>query len=288
MKYEFIELYRSTFKVERMCRVLDVTRSGYYAFRGRGRQVRAVSDEALLAGIKDSHHKSRSTYGSPRITMDLRSSGVICGRNRVARLMREHGIAAKTKKKFKATTNSRHDLPVAPNVLDREFKAAAPNKAWVGDITYVWTREGWLYLAIVLDLYSRKVVGWCMGDRITAELAVSALAMAILNRRPAAGIVYHSDRGVQYASYIFRSLLSRHGFIQSMSRKGDCYDNAVAESFFHTLKTEHVLFEDYMTRSEAKNKIFEYIEVFYNRTRIHSTLDYRSPAQFEDAAVITH
>jgi transposase InsO family protein len=281
MKYDFIESHRSAFAVERMCRALGVRRSGYYAWRGRVPGRRSAEDEHLLVRIRESYKMSRRSYGSPRVLKDLRAWGLCCGKNRVARLMREHGIAACAKKKFKATTNSRHALPVAPNLLNREFNVARPDEAWVGDITYVWTREGWLYLAVVLDLFSRKVIGWGMGDRLTAEIALSALKMAIVNRRPSAGLIYHSDRGVQYACEAFRKLLELHGFIQSMSRKGDCWDNAVAESFFHSLKTEHVYFEDYKTRAEAKDKIFEYIEVFYNRTRRHSTLEYLSPAEFE-------
>jgi len=285
MKYDFIESHSSAFAVERMCLVLGVRRSGYYAWRSRVPGNRSSEDERLLVRIRESYKKSRRSYGSPRVTKDLRALGLHCGKNRVARLMREHGIAARTKKKFKATTNSRHALPVAPNLLNREFNVARPDEAWVGDITYVWTREGWLYLAVVLDLFSRKVVGWGMGERLTAEIALSALKMAIGNRMPSAGLIYHSDRGVQYACEAFRKLLELHGFIQSMSRKGDCWDNAVAESFFHSLKTEHVYFEDYKTRAEATGKIFEYIEVFYNRTRRHSTLDYCSPAEFEAMAV---
>ncbi len=285
MKYEFIESHSSVFAVERMCRTLGVRRSGYYAWRGRVPGMRCTEDEQLIVRISESYKKSRRTYGSPRVTKDLRAWGLCCGRNRVARLMREHGIAAKTKKKFKATTNSRHALPVAPNLLNRGFNVGRPDEAWVGDITYVWTREGWLYLAVVLDLFSRKVVGWSMGERLTADIVVSALMMAIGNRRPSAGLIFHSDRGIQYACEAFRKLLELHGFVQSMSKKGDCWDNAVAESFFHSLKTEHVYFEDYKTRAEATGKIFEYIEVFYNRTRRHSTLEYRSPAEFEAMTV---
>jgi transposase InsO family protein len=285
MKYGFIERHRSLFAVERMCRTFGVRRSGYYAWRSRVPCMRCAEDERLLVRIRESYKKSRRSYGSPRVTKDLRAWGLCCGRNRVARLMRENGIAAKTKKKFKATTNSRHNLPVAPNLLNREFIVARPDEAWVGDITYVWTREGWLYLAVVLDLFSRKVIGWGMGERLTAEIALSALKMAILNRMPSAGVIFHSDRGVQYASDAFRKLLEYHGFVQSMSRKGDCWDNAVAESFFHSLKTEHVYFEDYKTRAEATGKIFDYIEIFYNRTRRHSSLEYRSPAEFEAMTV---
>ena len=285
MKYGFIERHRSSFAVERMCRTLGVRRSGYYAWLGRVPCGRHIEDERLLVRIKESYRKSHRNYGSPRIFKDLRAWGERCGRNRVARLMRENGIAARTKKKFKATTNSRHNLPVAPNLLNREFTVERPDEVWVGDITYVWTREGWLYLAVVLDLFSRKVIGWGMGERLTAEIALSALNMAIINRRPLAGLIFHSDRGVQYASEAFRKLLERHGFVQSMSRKGDCWDNAVAESFFHSLKTEHVYFEDCKTRAEAIGKIFEYIEVFYNRARRHSSLEYCSPAEFEAMTV---
>ncbi len=283
MKYFFIKNLSSRHAVEKMCKLLKVSRSGYYAWRSRGKSSRALANESLLVRIKESYIRGRSVYGSPRITSDLRDAGIICSRNRVARLMRISKIRAKTKRRFKVTTDSKHKLPIAPNLLARDFTATAPDTVWVADITYVWTQEGWLYLAAVLDLYSRSIVGWSMGSRIDARLAVGALSQAVKRRRPGKGLVFHSDRGVQYASTQMRSELDKNGFIQSMSRKGDCWDNAVMESFFHTMKTEHTYFERYKTRAEAKSKLFDYIEVFYNRQRKHSTLGYKSPLAFEEA-----
>ena len=231
--------------------------------------------------IKESHKMSRWAYGSPRITYDLKAKGIKCSENRVARLMKIHGIIAKTKKKFKATTNSKHNLPVAENLLNQNFVTEKPNTVWASDITYVQTLEGWLYLAVILDLFSRQVVGWAMSDRLTSDFVIKALYQAIGRRRLVSGCIVHSDRGVQYASADFRDVLKTFGFIQSMSRKGNCYDNAVSESFFHTLKTEHVYEHRYETRAEARQSIFEYIEMFYNRQRRHSALGYRSPISFE-------
>ena len=286
MKYEFMERERSRFAVERMCRLLVASRSGYYAWlRERGRGRRLKENEALLEAIRRFYRASRGTYGSPRITEDLRDAGLRCGENRIARLMRVNGIIAKTRRRFKATTNSRHRLPVSPNLLNRDFTADGPNKIWTFDITYVWTEEGWLYLAVVLDLFSRQVVGWAMGDRIDTDLVLRAFNQAVMRRRPAPGLIFHSDRGSQYASDDFRKALKLCGAVQSMSNKGNCYDNAVTETFFHTLKTELVYFERYTTRAEAKRGIFEYIEAFYNRVRRHSSLGYRSPHVFEQANV---
>lgn len=283
MKYEFIDRERSCHPVEKMCLLLGVSRSGYYAYGRQGYGIRRKANERILEEIKRSYKEGRGAYGSPRITTDLRERGFFCGKNRVARLMRINGIAAKTKRRFKATTNSMHCLPVAPNLLNKQFVATGPDKVWVSDITYVWTHEGWLYLATMLDLFSRRIVGWAMGYRITSELAIRALNQAISRRKPAPGLILHSDRGCQYASHVFRSVLAEHGIIQSMSAKGDCYDNAVAESFFHTLKTEYVYFESFRTRAHAQSGIFEYIEVFYNRVRRHSTLGNMSPQAFEQA-----
>jgi len=234
----------------------------------------------LVFEIKLVHEKSRKTYGSPRITAELCASGIRCGKNRIARLMRENGVVAKTKRKFKITTDSKHNLPIAENLLDQKFTADAPNKTWTGDITYIWTRQGWMYLAVVLDLFNREIAGWSMRKRITKDIATEALTMAVKRKRPQAGLIFHSDRGSQYASHKFRKLLEKHHFIQSMSGKRNCYDNAVTESFFHTLKTELVYFEKYRSRSEARQSIFEYIEIFYNRIRRHSYLGYVSPVDF--------
>jgi transposase InsO family protein len=281
MKYRFIDQYSFAYGVERMCRVLGVSRSGYYGWRKRPESKRYKENEKLLMYIKESYQRSDRTYGSPRILEDLRAEGFRCGKNRIARLMRDNAIVAKTKRKYKATTNSKHNLPVAPNLLNQRFSATGPNKVWVSDITYIPTLEGWLYLAVIIDVFSRQVVGWAMSKRQTTDLVSKALYQAIGRRRPPLDCIYHSDRGVQYASKDFRDVLKQYGFLQSMSRKGNCYDNAVAESFFHTLKTEHVYWHRYTTRAEARQSIFEYIEMFYNRQRRHSALGYRSPISFE-------
>ena len=281
MKYWFIDQHCSTHGVQKMCRVIEASRSGYYRWKIQPQSKRQKENEKILVEIKEAHKNSRKTYGSPRIAEELRSNGTTCSKKRVARLMKIHGIVGKAKKKFKATTNSNHTLPVAENLLNQNFAAEKPNTVWVSDITYIPTREGWLYLAVILDLYSRQVVGWAMSDRLTSGFVVRALYQAIGRRHPASGCILHSDRGVQYASTDFRDVLSAYGFIQSMSRKGNCYDNAVAESFFHTLKTEHVYDYQYETRAEARQSIFEYIEMFYNRQRRHSALGYRSPVSFE-------
>ena len=281
MKYWFMDQHRSVHGVQKMCRVIGASRSGYYRWKRQPQSKRQKENEKILMEIRESHKNSNRTYGSPRITEDLQAQGTKCSKNRVARLMKVHGIVAKTVKKFKATTDSKHNLPVAENLLKQNFAAAKPNTVWVSDITYVWTSEGWLYLAVILDLYSRQIVGWSMSERLTSDFVIKALYQAIGRRKPSTGCIFHSDRGVQYASIDFRAVLEGNGFIQSMSRKGNCYDNAVAESFFHTLKTEHVYDYRYETRSEATQSIFEYIEMFYNRCRRHSALGYRSPVSFE-------
>jgi putative transposase len=286
MKYSFIDKYRSVYRVERMCRVLDISRSGYYAWKQRGINGRVEENKRLATAIRQIYEKSRRLYGSPRITAELRARGIRCGKNRVARLMRINGIVAKTKRRFKVTTDSRHRLPVAPNLLERRFYAAAPNSVWASDITYIRTREGWLYLAAVLDVFNRQIVGWAMDRHITRGLVIDAVNMAVRQREPASGLLFHSDRGSQYASYDFTRLLEGHGFIQSMSSTGNCYDNAIVETFFHTLKTELVYFEKYQTRAEARRSIFEYIEVFYNRIRRHSALGYQSPVNYEKMVAV--
>jgi putative transposase len=238
------------------------------------------NNEFLLEKIKQAHEMSRRTYGSPRIAKELRGSGVICGKNRIARLMRRYGIIAKTKRRFRVTTHCNHRLPVADNLLNRRFATDGPNKVWLSDITYIWTQEGWLYLSVVLDLYNRQVIGWSMDERLTQDLAITALQQALGKRRPDSGAMFHSDRGSQYAGYAFRRVLTQYNLSQSMSSTGNCYDNAVVESFFHTLKTEVVYCERYRSRAEARQSIFEYIEVFYNRVRRHSSLGYLSPLDF--------
>jgi putative transposase len=264
-----------------MCRVLQVSRSGYYAWLSRRESGRSISNCQLLSQIRMVYDRSRRLYGSPRVTAELRAQGYVCNEKRVARLMRVHGIKAKTVGKFRATTDSKHNLPIAPNLLDRQFTVARPNAVWVSDITYIWTSEGWLYLAGIVDLYSRQVVGWAMSHRVDGHLTLSALRQAIARRHPGRGLLHHSDQGKQYAASDYCKLLSEYGMIASMSRTGDCWDNAVMESFFGTLKTEMIYFEKFSSREEAEMKIFEYIEVFYNRQRRHSTLGQLSPVEFE-------
>jgi putative transposase len=264
-----------------MCRYLKVSRSGYYEWLGRGPNQRQKSDEKLSKHIRKAFLKHKKRYGSPRIYQVLRAKGISCGRHRVERLMKEMGLRARPKRKFKNTTNSKHNFPVAPNLLNRQFHVNAPNRVWVTDITYIRTWEGWLYLAVVIDLYSRRVVGWSMSKNIDAELAIRALRMAIQRRRPKPGLLHHSDRGVQYACGAYQKLLQKNKMICSMSRKGNCWDNAPAESFFSTLKTECINDKIYLTRSQGIREIFEYIEIDYNRKRIHSSIGYVTPENFE-------
>jgi putative transposase len=264
-----------------MAKALELSRSGYYAGRKRPASRREEENRVLVKKIGVVHQANRQVYGSPRMTVVLKVQGVACSRNRVARLMKENGIAAKTKRKFKVTTVSKHQFPVAPNLLQQSFTVAHPNRVWASDITYIATGEGWLYLAIIRDLHSRSVVGWSMQERLQRDLVMDAFRQAVMRRRPLPGLIFHSDRGVQYACSDFRELLADHQAIQSMSGKGNCYDNAVSESFFGTLKTELVYFSRFRTRAEAREAIFDYIEIFYNRQRRHSTLGYLSPAEFE-------
>jgi transposase InsO family protein len=245
-----------------------------------------VSAQTTLSAIRVIHRESRETYGSPRIWDALVKQGHRIGEHRVARLMRQDGIRAKTVKKWRTTTQSQHRFPVAANTLDRAFTVEEPNRVWAGDITYVWTLEGWLYLAVLLDLYSRRVVGWAMSQRVTVELTEQALTMALAKRAPTAGLLHHSDRGSQYAATSYQRVLDEYGLLPSMSRKGNCWDNACVESFFGTLKRELVYHRRYATREEARQDIFEYIEVFYNRQRRHSTLGYHSPAEYEARAAV--
>ena len=281
MKYWFVSQHCSTHGVKKMCRNIGASRSGYYQWKKQPQSRRQKENEKILIEIKESHKNSRRAYGSPRIVEDLKAKGMKCSENRVARLMKIHGIVGKAKKKLKTTTNSNHALPVAENLLNQNFTAEKPNTVWLSDITYVPTLEGWLYLVVILDLFSRQILGWAMSDRLTSGFVVKALYQAIGRRHPGSGCIFHSDRGIQYASTDCRDVLMAYGFIQSMSRKGNCYDNAVAESFFHTLKTELVYDYRYETRAEARQSIFEYIEMFYNRKRRHSALGYRSPISFE-------
>jgi transposase InsO family protein len=273
--------HEAVFAVKRMCGGLQVSRSGYYAWRSRPSSARAQVNAVLVERIREVHSQSRQTYGAPRIHAELRAQGQRCGRHRVARLMRQAAILAKMTRRFRVTTRAKLNPPPAPNRLQAPFLSRQANRQWVADLTFIPTRAGWLYLAVVLDLFSRKVVGWAMDLRLTSGLVCEALRMAIQHRRPRPGAIVHSDQGSQYASFAYQRLLNGSGLLPSMSRTGHCYDNAVVESFFHTLKTELVVFEDYHTRDQARRSVFEYIEVFYNRLRRHSTLNYLSPAQFE-------
>jgi putative transposase len=282
VRYAFIRDHLAEFPVEILCDVLRVSRSGYYAWSRRPPGPRAVRRQGLAEEIRHVHEESRATYGSPRVYRALKDRGIPCCENTVARLMKAEGIRSKASRPFVVrTTDSRHDHPVAANVLNREFYPERPDEVWTADITYIATSEGWLYLAVVLDLFSRRVVGWATADHLRAELACNALEMALTHRRPKAGLLHHSDRGVQYASEAYQGLLSKHEIAPSMSRRGNCYDNAVTESFFSTLKRESAHHEVYGTREEARRSLFEYIEVFYNRRRLHSTLGYRSPVDYE-------
>ena len=281
MKYTFIRANEGVFQVQRMCRVLAVGRSGYYAWRRRKPSSRAQANQVLLALIATEHQASRTTYGSPRIQAALRRKGLRYGRHRIARLMRAHQMVARHKRKWHPTTTQRAPgvLP-APNVLAQDFTASAPNEKWVSDFTYIETEQGWLYLAVVLDLYSRRVIGWSMHETMDTELVKAALHMALQDRQPAAGVLHHSDQGSQYTSDAYCAMLNAALAQRSMSRVGNCYDNAVIESFFATLKTECVT-DPFPTRALARTTIFEYVEVWYNRQRLHSSLGYRSPVEFE-------
>jgi len=284
MRYAFIAKHRDAFPVGLMCQVLAVGKSGFYAWLKRPESPRTRENQRLVEAIKMVHHGSRQTYGSPRVHADLKAQGHACGKHRVAQLMRQYGIVSRHKRKFKATTNSKHSHPVAANHLNRQFTVSHPNRCWVSDMTYIPTQEGWLYLAVTLDLYHRKVVGWAMDRWMTQQLVIEAFTMAMKNGRPGRDLVHHSDQGVQYASDAFQALLKTAGTQCSMSRKGNCWDNAVAESFFHTLKVELTHARQYRTRQEARREIFEYIEVFYNRQRRHSSLGYQTPVEFEQRA----
>jgi putative transposase len=283
MRYDFVERHRGRWPVRLMGRVLRVSPGGYYDWRGRPQSLRAARNDALVVSIKAIHGEVKARDGSPRIHAELVARGEPCCVNTVARLMRREGIAAKTRRKFRVTTDSNHDRPVAENVVNRQFQPQEADRTWTADITYIATGEGWLYLAAVEDLYSKRIVGWSMGERIDSRLVVDALEMAVARRLPGAGLVAHSDRGSQYASEHYQRLLAGHGITCSMSRRANCWDNAPMESFFATLKKELVHDEDYATRDEARASLFEYIEVFYNRVRRHSALGYRSPVEYERA-----
>lgn len=281
MKYAFIQEHRHLFPIIRMCQVLGVSENGYYNWRKRGKSQRKQDDDAIAERIEDAYDANRGVYGSPRIHAELKAHGIHCGRKRIVRLMQEKGISARRKRRKVRTTNSNHSSPIAPNLLERDFAADAPNKKWVTDMTYIATHEGWLYLAGVLDTYSRKLIGWAMGKQHDAELVKEALHMALIQRQPGADLVHHSDRGSEYASTSYQELLHQHNIQISMSRKGDCYDNSMIESFWGTLKEEGIGEAIFSSRKEAETAIFDYIEVFYNRKRRHSSLGYLSPVDFE-------
>jgi putative transposase len=276
-----MEACREAFSVRRMCNLLEVSASGYYAWRERPPSQRAKANDALVKEIKAIHNQSHKTYGSPRVHAELVNRGFRVGKNRVARLMQAENIQSQRKKKRQSTTDSRHNYPIAPNLLQQNFQAAIPNEKWLSDITYIPTAEGWMYLAAILDLFSRKIVGWAMEDHLESELVELAFQMAVHNRQKVSGLLHHSDRGSQYASAAYQALIQAHRVTPSMSRTGNCYDNAPMESFFSTLKCERVDGSNYQTRAEARTDIFAYIEGFYNRNRLHSSLGYLSPEVFE-------
>ena len=281
MKFRFVEEHREIFRIRKMCEILEVSRSGFYAWLHRQPSGRAREDEAIAVHVREVHRRSHETYGSPRVYAELREEGKGWGRHRVARIMREEGLRARCARRFRWIATKREELPASPDLLCRKFQASAPNQVWVGDLTIIRTGEGWLHLAMLLDLFSRKIVGWATSANPRQELALEALRMAVEQRQPRPGLIHHSDRGGQYSSAEYQSLLDRHGMRCSMSRPGNCLDNAVAESFFHTLKTEWIYHAHYKTRREARLAIFEYIEGFYNTERRHSSLDYRSPEEYE-------
>jgi putative transposase len=278
--------HRDQFKVSRMCEAFEVSRSGYYSWRDRKESKRAGENRTVLAEIHKVHEQNKQAYGAVKTWRELRARGVDCGRHRVARLRRAAGIEARRKRRFRITTQSRGGVVAAQNKLNQRFEVGTTNLAWVGDITFIATAAGWLYLAVLIDLYSRKVLGWAMSERIDQQLVIDALNMALLQSRPQPGLIHHSDQGRQYSSAAYVEILKKHGMIQSMSRRGNCYDNAVAESFFSSLKNELVHHSSFKTRNEARTAIFEYIEVFYNRQRRHQSLNYLSPIDYERSRAV--
>ena len=280
MKYLFMDRYGSGFSVRKMCRVLGVSRSGYYAYLRRGLSRRHEENRDFLTRIREIWGLSYKVYGSPRITAELRARGFRCGENRIARIMRANGIASLTRRRYKITTNSDHKLPVAEDLVERDFTATAPNRLWASDITYIWTWEGWLYLAAVMDVYNREIVGWTLYKRMTKELVANALLKALEKRDPEPGLIFHSDRGSQYASHRVRGILNSRQIQQIIISKGDSIDNAIMESFFSSLKKELVHLRTFHTRAQAQISVFDYIEVFYNRQRRHSALNHKSPLEY--------
>ena len=278
----FIKENRKQYPLALVCEVLQISPSGYHKWLKNKVSLRAKENQRILEIIKFHHNKSKATYGLPRIYAAMKKEGLFVNKKRIARLMRVNNIKAKTKRRFRVTTVQNSKVQASENILKQNFTSSSENKIWTGDITYLWTKEGWLYLAVVMDIYSRKIVGWSTDNSLSAELVIRALMMALVHRNPERGIIYHSDRGCQYTSSSFRELLKNYGIVQSNSSTGNCYDNAVTESFFHTLKTELTYWEKYQTRQEAKRSIFEYIELNYNRRRLHSYLGYLSPVEFEE------
>lgn len=280
MKYAWVEKQRGHYPLDAMCNALSISASGFFSWRRGGQGAKRLTDTQLLTLIKALHAEIKGAYGWPRIWQELKARGIPAGKERIRKLMQAHGIRGRHKRRYKATTDSKHAFPVAPNLLNRQFRPDRPDQAWVTDITYVPTQEGWLYLAAVMDLHTRMIVGWSMDSRMTRDLVINALRMAWFRRKPKAGLLHHSDRGSQYASYDYQAVLKEYGMTVSMSRKGNCWDNAAMESFFNSLKNERVHHQRYGTREEAKRDIFDYIEGFYNRRRRHSTLGYVSPAEY--------
>ncbi len=281
MRFAFIDAEKAHYPVVVLCRVMEVRRSGFYAWCRRGPSLRARHDGVLSAHIGTAFQGSRRTYGSPRVHAELAGLGLRTSKRRVERLMRQSGLYALRKRRFKRTTDSKHALPIAPNLLARNFTASAPNRVWATDITYLWTTEGWLYLAVMLDLFSRRVVGWSMSEHIDEELVLATLQMALRTRRPPRGLIHHSDRGSQYCGAKYLAVLAAHGVVRSMSRKGNCWDNAPSESFFGTLKQELILRSPYLGRDGTRTLVFEYLEGYYNPKRRHSTLGFLSPNDYE-------
>ena len=284
MRFQFIDVERVHYPVRILCTVLQVSRSGYYAWRDRPLSERALANVRLLVEIRAVHVKSRRTFGSPRVHRALRTPERPLSERRIARVMQRAGIRSKHRRKFRVTTQSNHRRPIVPNLLARQFTSTAPNRVWVGDITFIWTAEGWLYLAVLIDLFSRAVVGWAMSERVTDDLTLAALRMAVETRPAGPGLIHHSDQGSQYTSDAYRRVLAERGFVASMSRRGNCWDNAVAESFFATLEKDQLADWIPETRDVARREIFDFIEAFYNRERIHSTIGYLSPMAFEATA----
>ena len=279
-RFAFIDTHRGQFSIERMCSVFGVTSRGYRSWRDRPISQRQRSDMVLLAHIRDQHRLSLRSYGRPRMTEELKELGFPVGQRRVGRLMRENGLCAVRTRKYKVTTDSAHSFNIAPNLLDRDFYAEGPNQKWAGDISYIWTAEGWLYLAVILDLHSRRVIGWAVSDRLKQDLAIKALNMAINLRQPLPGCIHHTDRGSQYCAHEYQKILKRHKFAVSMSGKGNCYDNSVVETFFKTIKAELIWRQSWQTRRQAEMAIFQYINGFYNPRRRHSALGGKSPLAF--------